>query len=111
MIDAEGCHPLPEKVKAATNLPSLTSKRQLRRFLGMINFYRRFISGCVTLATPLNSLTAGKTHGPINLSADELRAFQKLKDALAEAALLAHPILNAPLSIMVDASTPAAVRC
>ncbi len=61
------------------------------------------------LAAPLNSLMAGKTHGPINLSAEESHAFQKLKDALAEAALLAHPIPNAPLSIMVDASTTAAV--
>ncbi len=108
VIDAEGCRPLPGKVKTATNFPSPTSKRQLRRFLGMVNFYRRFIPGCATLPVPLNSLTAGKTHGPINLSADESRAFQKLKDVLAKAALLALPIPNALLSIMVDASTTAA---
>ncbi len=108
VIDAEGCRPLPEKFKAVTNFPSPTSKRQLRRLLAMINFYRRFIPGCATHAAPLNSLMAGKTHGPINLSADESHAFQKLKNALAEAVLLAHPIPNAPLSIMADESTTAA---
>ncbi len=40
MIDAEGCRPLPEKVRAVTNFPSPTSKRQPRRFLRMIDFYR-----------------------------------------------------------------------
>ncbi len=71
VIDGQGCRPLPEKVKEAINFPSPTTKRQLHRFLGIINFYRRFIPGCTTLAAPLNSLTADKTPLPINLSADE----------------------------------------
>ncbi len=71
VIDAEGYRPLPEKVRTATKFPPPTSKRQLRRFLGMINFYRRFIPGCATLAAPRNSLTAGKTHGPNTLSVED----------------------------------------
>ncbi len=61
------------------------------------------IHGCGQL--PHSPFCSTVLHGPIILSADE---FQKLKDVLAEATLLAHPIPNAPLTIMVDASTTAA---
>ncbi len=74
----------------------------------MINIYWKFTPACSTLAAPLNSLMAGKIHGPITLSAEESHAFQKLKDALADAALQVLPLPNTPLSILVDGSTTAA---
>ena len=106
-ISPVGVLPLPEKVSAVNDCPPPKSRRQLRRFLGMINFYRRFIPQCAVIAAPLNQLT-NKGCNEINLSEDQLIAFNSLKQALSEATILAHPDSSSPLSIMVDASNDAA---
>lgn len=106
-INANGCAPLAEKVAAVKEFPSPNSRRQIRRFLGMINFYRRFIPNCAALAAPLNNLT-GSEGNEVNLTAKKLEAFESLKTALSNATVLAHPDPSAPLSIMVDASNDAA---
>ena len=53
IISPEGISPLPEKVKAQQDLQPPTSLRQLRQFLGLLNFYRRFIPHCADLLSPL----------------------------------------------------------
>eukprot|EP00066_Takifugu_rubripes_P023495 XP_011612761.1 PREDICTED: uncharacterized protein LOC105417894 [Takifugu rubripes] len=50
----------PSKVSAVTSWPVPESRRQLQRFLGFANFYRRFIRGYSTVAAPLTSLTSSK---------------------------------------------------
>ncbi len=101
-----GCRPLSGKVKAIVDFPKPQSKRQLKRFLGLINYYRRFIPKCADLAQPLNSLTGGKK-GPIQLSSTQEVAFNQLKTALASATMLAYPKNEAQLTLMVDASAVA----
>ena len=64
-ISPEGCRPLPAKVAVIQRYPVPQTKRQLRLFLGMINFYRRFIPDCTTLAAPLTRLTSGRRKGAI----------------------------------------------
>ena len=56
MIDEQGITPVPEKVRAIQNFPQPTSLRQLRRFLGLVNYYRRFIPGCSRILTPLTNM-------------------------------------------------------
>ncbi len=46
MVNAQGVRPLQAKIKTGTDFPQPRTKRQLGRFLGMINFYRRFIANC-----------------------------------------------------------------
>ena len=46
LVDHDGIHPLQKKVQAIVDFPQPTSRRQLRTFLGLINFYHRFIPGC-----------------------------------------------------------------
>ncbi|BHF74434.1 hypothetical protein SprV_0501752000 [Sparganum proliferum] len=58
-VDSEGLRPLPSKVEAVRNFPPPTFKRQVQRFLGMVNFYRRFLSNCVDLMLPLTNLLSG----------------------------------------------------
>ena len=106
-VDEHGTKPLAEKVKAILDFPKLDTVRQLRRFLGMMNFYRRFIPRAANLQAPLIQLLKGrklKRNAPIQWFAEADTAFQALKDALANAALLAHPSNCANLAIMVDAS-------
>ena len=55
-VDIHGIHPLPDKVQNIRNFPQPTSRRQLRTFLGLINFYHRFLPGCAKILDPLNAL-------------------------------------------------------
>nr|VZH92197.1 unnamed protein product [Spirometra erinaceieuropaei] len=105
-IDAQGLRPLSSKVEAIRDFPPPTSKRQLQRFLGMVNFYRRFLPNCADLMLPLTNLLSGPK-GPLELRGHALTAFERLKTSLADATLLTHPAPEAPLSLMVDASTVA----
>ncbi|BHF83927.1 hypothetical protein SprV_0902707600 [Sparganum proliferum] len=105
-VDSEGLRSLPSKVDAVRNFPPPTSKRQLQRFLGMVNFYRRFLPNCADLMLPLTNLLSGP-QGPLELRGHALTAFERIKTSLADATLLTHPAPEAPLSLMVDASTVA----
>nr|VZI05896.1 unnamed protein product [Spirometra erinaceieuropaei] len=98
--------PLSSKVEAIRDFPPPTSKRQLQRFLGMVNFYRRFLPNCADLMLPLTNLLSGPK-GPLELRGHAVTAFERLKTSLADATLLTHPAPEAPLSLMVDASTVA----
>ncbi|BHF80104.1 hypothetical protein SprV_0702322800 [Sparganum proliferum] len=105
-VDAQGLRPLSSKVEAIRDFPLPTSKRQLQRFLGMVNFYRRFLPNCADLMLPLtNMLSVPK--GPLELTGEALTAFGRIKNSLADATLLTHPAPEAQLSLMVDASTVA----
>ena len=55
-IDANGVCPLKEKVNVLQQFPLPITKQKLRKFLGLIYFYRRFIPGCARLLQPLNDL-------------------------------------------------------
>ena len=105
-MDHDGIHPLKTKVQAIIDFPQPTSHRQLRTFLGLINFYHRFIPGCARILHPLNSLLASSTE---RLSWDDTatQAFSAIKDAIAAAMLLVHPTPNALTSLMTDASDSA----
>nr|VZI51859.1 unnamed protein product [Spirometra erinaceieuropaei] len=102
-VDAKGWRPLSSKVEAICDFPPSTSKRQLQRFLGMVNFYRRFLPNCADLMLPLTNLLSGPK-GPLELRGHALTAFERIKTSLADATLLTHPAPEAPLSLMVDAS-------
>nr|VZI36286.1 unnamed protein product [Spirometra erinaceieuropaei] len=88
------------------NFPPPTSKRQLQRFLGMVNFYRRFLPNCADLMLPLTNMRSGPK-GPLELTGEALTAFERIKNALADATLLTHSAPQAQLSLVVDASTVA----
>ena len=60
-IDQHGISPLQEKVRAVRNFPQPSSQRKLREFMGLVNFYHRFIPHCAELMQPLHALLAHKT--------------------------------------------------
>ena len=107
MVSRKGIRPLEEKVQAVHDFPTPSTQRQLREFLGMINFYHRFIPNCAQIVQPLNSLLT-PSRKDLNWSTQATEAFTSIKKALADATLLAHPHTEAPLSIMTDASNIAA---
>ncbi|BHF66584.1 hypothetical protein SprV_0200960600 [Sparganum proliferum] len=105
-VDSEGLRPHPSKGEAIRDFPPPTSRRQLQRFLDMVNFYRRFLPNCADLMLPLTNMLSGPK-GPFELTGEALTAFQIIKNSLADANLLTHPAPEAQLSLMVDASTVA----
>ena len=82
-----------------------TSVKQLRCFIGMINFYRRFIPNCSTIIQPLTNLLQKKNRN-ISLETDTLPAFNATKTTLVNFTKL-HYIKDDPqthLTLTTDAS-------
>ena len=55
-LDREGIHPLNDKVTAIVEAPEPRNVKELRAFLGLVNYYRKFIKQLSTIAHPLNQL-------------------------------------------------------
>ncbi|KAK3553596.1 hypothetical protein QTP70_005767, partial [Hemibagrus guttatus] len=92
------------KVRAVTDWPAPTTVRELQRFLGFANFYRRFIRNYSSVAGPLTSLLRGK---PKRLAWTDqaCTAFQQLKENFTSAPILRHPDPDLPFVVEVDASS------
>ncbi|GBM41015.1 Retrovirus-related Pol polyprotein from transposon opus [Araneus ventricosus] len=107
LITAEGSRPLPEKVEAITNYKLPTTIHELRTFLGMINFYRRYLKEAAKTQAPLHEMLKGakkKDRRKVPWTDDTIKCFEKCKADLAEAALLSFPRYGLPLSLCTDAS-------
>ncbi|GFX82007.1 retrovirus-related Pol polyprotein from transposon opus [Trichonephila clavipes] len=107
LITAEGSRPLPEKVQAIFNYKLPETIHDLRTFLGMINFYRRYLKDAAKTQAPLHELLKGakkKDRRKVHWTDDTRRSFEKCKTDLAEAALLSFPRSGLPLSLCTDAS-------
>ncbi|CAK9814075.1 Transposon Ty3-G Gag-Pol polyprotein [Anthophora plagiata] len=105
-VNANGIKPLAERVEAVADFPKPANVTQVRRYLGMVNFYRRFMPGAAEILRPLNDLLKGakKGNAPITWTDQSQNALDNSKRALANAALLAHSVPDAPISLVVDAS-------
>lgn len=106
---AKGVSSLPEKVQAIQDYPAPKTAKDMRRFLGIFNFYRRFVPNAARLQSPLNVvLTGPKTRGtqPIVMTNEMKAAFDACKQGLASSALLVHPPPNntSDLAIFTDVS-------
>ena len=104
-VSSQGIRPLDSKVDIIRNFPQPTTARQLREFVGLINFYHRFIPHAAQILQPLNALIPAKHHPQQLVWTDKATtAFTASKEALAQATLLSHPKLSAPTCIVTDAS-------
>lgn len=106
IVSSAGIKPVDSKVEAIKQYPIPKNVRELRRFLGMINFYRRFLRDAAKSQALLHDLLTGTVKGshPVTLTGDTLAAFEDCKRSLCDAALLAHPDMNAKLALVTDAS-------
>lgn len=104
-ISAEGVHTSPEKVKAVVEWPTPSTVKDIRSFLGLASYYRKFIRGFSELARPLTNLT--KKDCVWRWDEEEELAFLKLKTALATAPVLQLPDFELPFVLTTDASSAA----
>lgn len=92
------------RAEAIAAIKRPTNSKEVRRFLGMINYVAKFISGCAARTAPLRAL-AGPSRKSFQWTADAERSFNDLKRAVANAPVLAHVKASEPLVISTDASS------
>jgi hypothetical protein len=102
-VDATGIAPLPKHVQALLDFLPPCDLKQLQRYLGMINFYRRFLPGIAGVLQPLTDLLRGSPK-KLLWSDTAAAAFVAGKAALAKCTVLVHPTPDATISLAVDAS-------
>ena len=101
-IDKEGIHALPNKVDAIVNAPHPTNVQEVRSFLGLLNYYGKFIRNLATILHPLNQLL--QTQHKWNWTGECSDAFQMAKDQLVSADVLTHYNPDLPIRMAADAS-------
>ena len=89
IISSQGVSADPEKIRAVKEFPIPLNTKQLRSFLGLASYYRRFIAGFSQIASPLFILTRKDVEYVWNEDCQD--AFCKLKGLLTRAPVLAFP--------------------
>jgi hypothetical protein len=102
-VDSSGISPMEKHVKALTDFPPPSDLKQLQRFMGLINFYRRFLPSIAGTLQPLTDLLRGNPKTLV-WSESAAAAFGAAKAALAAATSLVHPLPGAVISLATDAS-------
>ncbi|XP_041962465.1 uncharacterized protein K02A2.6-like [Alosa sapidissima] len=102
IIDAAGLHKSPEKVRAIVEAPAPGDLSQLRSFLGMLNYYGRFIPDLATVMKPLNELLNKGKKWQWTSACES--AFQTSKALLVSQEVLTHYNPKLPLRLACDAS-------
>jgi hypothetical protein len=103
VVSMEGTRPDPSKIDAVQGFPAPTTVVNVRSFLGLIGYYRKFIKGYSKLVGPLFELT--KKDVVFVWNQDCQRAFDALKKALIGAPILVRPNFKEPFFLDVDWST------
>ena len=105
VVSAEGVSPDPAKIDAVKSYPTPTCVKDIRSFLGLANYYRRFVQGFAKIASPLNMLT--RKGIPFVWSSACENAFHLLKQRLCSAPILAYPDFTKSFHLYTDASQTA----
>ncbi|KAF8784306.1 Retrovirus-related Pol polyprotein like [Argiope bruennichi] len=102
IISAEGVRTDPDKISAVRHWTCPTDVHQLRSFLGLCTYYRKFVKNFSIIARPFHKLTEAKQKFIWTDVCDN--AFNKLKDAITSAPVLAYPEIGKQVILDTDAS-------
>lgn len=102
VIDSEGVHADPAKIEAIKEWTAPTTPSEVRQFLGLAGYYRRFIEGFSKIAKSLTKLT--QKNVKYQWGEKEEEAFQLLKEKLCSAPILARPEGSEDFVVYCDAS-------
>lgn len=101
VVSKDGISPDPSKIEAVQQWPTPQNIKDLRSFLGLSGYYRKFVRNYALLARPLTDLLKKGT--PFVWTTVDQGAFEALKSALVSAPVLALPDFNKPFQIQTDA--------
>ncbi|KAH9657944.1 Endonuclease [Citrus sinensis] len=102
VISAEGIYVDPQKIEAVVNWERPTNVTEVRSFLGLAGYYRRFVEGFSKIATPLTRLT--RKNAKFQWDDDCEKSFQELQTRLTSAPVLTLPSSNEGFVVYNDAS-------
>jgi hypothetical protein len=103
VISSEGIHTDPTKIDKVRDFPIPKNVTQLRGFLGLASYYRRFIKDFSKIANPLNKLL--RKHATYQWTPEQQEAFEQLKQHLIQAPILIYPNFEKEFILLTDAST------
>ena len=101
-VSAKGIQPTQDKVRAVKDAPAPTNLHQLKSFIGLINFYAKFLPNLSTVLAPLYVLL--QKNRPWTWGPSQQRAFQQAKERLLASSLLVHFTPTQPVLLAADAS-------
>ena len=102
IISSDGVKPDPKKIEAVKNFPRPKNPKNIKQFLGLAGYYRRFIKNFATRAKPLTNLL--KKEVTFKWGSEEEESFKDLRQALCESPILQYPDYEQPFTITTDAS-------
>jgi len=103
VVTTEGVKPDPLKVKAIKEFPTPRNTKDVKSFLGLTGYYRRFISQFSKIAKPLNELL--KKGQKWRWEQEQIESFHLLQDALTREPVLSYPDFNKQFVLTCDASS------
>ena len=102
LISGEAIKPLLEKLESIKEMPPPTTSKEVKQFLGLIGYYRRFVPRFADVARPLTNLT--RLDQPFEWSDKCQTSFELLKEALIKEPILRFPDPNKLYTLYTDAS-------
>ncbi|KAJ8044259.1 hypothetical protein HOLleu_11669 [Holothuria leucospilota] len=96
--------PLPDKITKISNASRPTTKKEVRSFVGLSNYYRKFIPNFAALAAPLTDLTKARGTREVKWGPPQQRAFDTLKERLSSSPILHLPDPSKTFILKTDAS-------
>ena len=104
-VSSSGVSPDQDKLETVRSFPTPTTVKDIRSFLGLCNYYHRFVAGFAKIASPLNHLT--RKGVAFEWCSECEAAFQMLKSRLCSPPILAYPDFSRPFHLYTDASKSA----
>ena len=102
LIAEDGFTPLPEKLESIRNMPRPKTPKEVKQFLGLIGYYRKFVPRFSDIARSLTNLTRQETEFAWSNKCD--KAFKHLKELLMQHPILRYPDPERPYTLFTDAS-------
>jgi len=109
-ISPDGITPTEAKTSEILSFPAHTNSKSLRRFLGMVGFYRRLIPHFASIVLPLSErIRLSPNDKQLSLNNEEQTSFSNIQEALAKVTALPHPLPNVTQYQLVTDSSQYAV--
>jgi len=102
IVTADGVKPNPNKISAVQNFPIPKTQKDIKAFLGLIGYYRRFIKNFAKITKPLTVCL--KKNAKIKISSEFINSFEHCKNLLINAPILKYPDFTQEFILTTDAS-------